>query len=195
MIGDWRDPGDDLPPMRLTIPRRRVHPRCPTDVEDPDDYYTFLEQPPVEQVQRLYSIDEVKRSARVRDIARRVDLDTLNFEFGSASISDTEVQQARGRRQRHGEAVEEEPGRDLPDRRPHRRRRLAEWPIWRCRTAAPKRWREALTNVFGIPPENLTTQGYGEQYLKVNTAAPDRENRRVAIRRITPLVAPVASNN
>ena len=24
---DWRDPGDDLPPMRLTIPRRRVHSR------------------------------------------------------------------------------------------------------------------------------------------------------------------------
>ena len=28
---------------------------------------------------------------------------------------------------------------------------------------------EALTNVFDIPPENLATQGYGEQYLKVNT--------------------------
>ena len=54
---------------------------------------------------------------------------------------------------------------------------------------------EALTNVFEIPPENLTTQGYGEEYLKVNTSGPERENRRVAIRRITPLVAPVASAN
>src|SRR5690606_181282 len=53
---------------------------------------------------------------------------------------------------------------------------------------------EALTNVFGIPPENLATQGYGEQYLKINTQERERENRRVAIRRITPLVAPVASN-
>jgi hypothetical protein len=44
---------------------------------------------------------------------------------------------------------------------------------------------DALTNVFGIPPENLTTQGYGEQYLKVRTQEPERENRRVAIRRIT----------
>ncbi len=52
---------------------------------------------------------------------------------------------------------------------------------------------EALTNVFAIPPENLATQGYGEQYLKVRTNEPERENRRVAIRRITPLVAPVAS--
>ncbi len=52
---------------------------------------------------------------------------------------------------------------------------------------------EALTNVFAIPPENLATQGYGEQYLKIGTEEPERENRRVAIRRITPLVAPVAS--
>ena len=51
----------------------------------------------------------------------------------------------------------------------------------------------ALTNVFAIPPENLVTQGYGETYLKVDTEEPARENRRVAIRRITPLVSPVAS--
>ena len=53
----------------------------------------------------------------------------------------------------------------------------------------------ALTDVFGIPAENLSTQGYGEQYLKVQTEGEERENRRVAIRRITPLVAPVASAN
>ena len=47
---------------------------------------------------------------------------------------------------------------------------------------------EALTNVFAIPPENLATQGYGEQYLKVNTDAPEEENRRATIRRITPLL-------
>ena len=51
----------------------------------------------------------------------------------------------------------------------------------------------ALTDVFEIPPENLVTQGYGEAYLKVETEEPNRTNRRVAVRRITPLVAPVAS--
>jgi outer membrane protein OmpA-like peptidoglycan-associated protein len=49
-----------------------------------------------------------------------------------------------------------------------------------------------LSDDFGIPPENLVTQGYGEEYLKVDTDGPNRENRRVAIRRITPLVSPVA---
>jgi outer membrane protein OmpA-like peptidoglycan-associated protein len=46
-----------------------------------------------------------------------------------------------------------------------------------------------LTEQFGIPPENLTTQGYGEQQLKVQTEGAERQNRRVSVRRITPLLA------
>ena len=45
-----------------------------------------------------------------------------------------------------------------------------------------------LTNQFGIPAENLTSQGYGKQFLKIPTPAPERANRRVAVRRITPLL-------
>jgi outer membrane protein OmpA-like peptidoglycan-associated protein len=46
-----------------------------------------------------------------------------------------------------------------------------------------------LTEQFQIPPENLTTQGYGEQQLKVPTQGPERANRRVKVLRITPLLA------
>ncbi|MBN9548753.1 MAG: OmpA family protein [Alphaproteobacteria bacterium] len=191
--GDWRDPGDDLPPMRLTIPRRDYILNS-EDVESDDDYYTFLEQPPVERVQRLYSIDEVKRSARVRDIARRIDLDTLNFDFGSATISDTEVQKLEGVANAMEKLLRKNPAETFlieghtdavgtPDANLALSDRRAEAVA------------EALTNAFGIPAENLATQGYGEEYLKVNTSAPNRENRRVAIRRITSLVAPVASNS
>jgi len=45
-----------------------------------------------------------------------------------------------------------------------------------------------LTDFYDVPPENLATQGYGERYLKIRTEAPERENRRVTIRRITPLI-------
>ena len=191
--GDWRDPGDDLPPMRLNIPRRDYI-LDSENVESDDDYYTFLEQPPVEKVQRLYSIDEVKRSARVRDIARRVDLDTLNFDFGSATISDTEVQKLDGVANAIEKLLKKNPAETFlieghtdavgtPDANLALSDRRAESVA------------EALTNAFGIPAENLTTQGYGEEYLKVNTPGPNRENRRVAIRRITSLVAPVASNS
>ena len=47
----------------------------------------------------------------------------------------------------------------------------------------------ALTEQFRVPPENLTTQGYGEQHLKVPTPGPEEQNRRVTVRRITPLLA------
>jgi outer membrane protein OmpA-like peptidoglycan-associated protein len=46
-----------------------------------------------------------------------------------------------------------------------------------------------LTDSFQIPAENLTTQGYGSQNLKVSTPGPERANRRVTVRRITPLLA------
>ena len=45
-----------------------------------------------------------------------------------------------------------------------------------------------LTNQFNVPAENLTTQGYGKQFLKIPTDGPERANRRVAVRRITPLL-------
>nr|WP_245316295.1 OmpA family protein [Mesorhizobium wenxiniae] len=190
---DWRDPGDDLPPIRIDIPREEYILDA-EGIEDPDDYYTFLEQPPVERVQRLYSIDEVKRSARVRDIARRIDLDTLNFEFGSASIPETEVQKLEGVASAMERLLEKNPaetflieGHTDAVGRPEANLALSDR---RAEAVA-----EALTNAFSIPPENLTTQGYGEEYLKVNTSEPNRENRRVAIRRITSLVAPVASAN
>ena len=49
-----------------------------------------------------------------------------------------------------------------------------------------------LTREFQVPPENLATQGYGAQYLKVQTTEASRENRRVTMRRITPLMAGAA---
>lgn len=190
-VGEWRDPGLDLPPLRLTIPEDEYILDA-EEVDDPDAYYAFLEQPPVERVERLYSIDEVKRSARIRDKTRRVDLDTITFEFGSAAIPESEVRRLEGVAtamekllarnpaetfliEGHTDAV----GSDVANLALSDRR---------AESVA-----EALTSVFGIPPENLSTQGYGEQYLKVNTEEPERQNRRVGIRRITPLVAPVAS--
>jgi outer membrane protein OmpA-like peptidoglycan-associated protein len=45
-----------------------------------------------------------------------------------------------------------------------------------------------LTDFYDIPPENLVTQGYGERYLKVDTEADERLNRRVTVKRITSLI-------
>lgn len=188
---EWRDPGEDLPPLRLRIPVREYILDA-GQVDDADTYYAFLDQPPVEQARRLYSVDEVKRSARLRDTVRRVDLDTITFATGSAEIARSEVEELEAIASAMLRLLDENPaetflieghtdavGSDISN--------LALSDA-RAESAA-----DVLTRVYGIPPENLVTQGYGERYLKVSTEGPSRENRRVAIRRITPLVAPVAS--
>ena len=192
-VRDWRDPGDDLPPMRLNIPRRQYI-LDSEYAQGPDDYYDFLEQPPVEKVQRLYSIDEVKRSARVRDIARRVDLDTLTFEFGSATIPESEIVKLEGVATAMERLLAKNPAETflIEGHTDAVGSDIANLALSDRRAEAVA---EALTNAFDIPPENLAPQGYGERYLKVDTESPERQNRRVAIRRITPLVAPVASAN
>jgi OmpA-OmpF porin, OOP family len=48
---------------------------------------------------------------------------------------------------------------------------------------------EILTTNFNIPPENLVTQGYGEQHLRVQKDGFSRENRRVEVQNITGLMA------
>jgi outer membrane protein OmpA-like peptidoglycan-associated protein len=192
-LEEWRDPGLDLPPMRLTIPREEYILESEY-VDDSNDYYEFLEQPPVEQVERTYSLNEVKRSARIRDKVRRIDMDTLTFEFGSATIAESEIDKLEGVATAMEKLLDENPAETflLEGHTDAVGSDLANLALSDKRAEAVA---EALTNVFGIPPENLATQGYGEQYLKVDTQARERENRRVAIRRITPLVAPVASAN
>jgi outer membrane protein OmpA-like peptidoglycan-associated protein len=55
----------------------------------------------------------------------------------------------------------------------------------RARAEAVKK---ALTTYYVISPRNLQTVGLGERYLKIPTAEPEGENRRVSISRATPLV-------
>ena len=192
-VDDWRDPGDDLPPMQLDVPVDEYIMDA-TTAEAPDAYYDFLEQPPVERVERLYSVDEVKRSARIRDKTRRIDLDTLTFEFGSDSIAEDQIQKLDSVAKAMEKVLARNPAETflIEGHTDAVGSDLANLALSDRRAEAVA---NALTDVFAIPPENLATQGYGEEYLKVRTQDPERENRRVAIRRITPLVAPVASAN
>ena len=192
-VRDRRDPGLDLPPFRLDVPEEEYI-LDSEQAPDPDDYYEFLEKPPVERVERLYSVDEVKRSVRVRQKTRRVDLDTVTFDFGSASIPESEVNKLEGVATAMERLLKENPAETflIEGHTDAVGSDVANLALSDRRAEAVA---QALTNVFGIAPENLATQGYGEQYLKVRTQAAERANRRVAIRRITPLVAPVASAN
>ncbi|NMG40559.1 OmpA family protein [Chelativorans sp. ZYF759] len=187
----WRDPARELPPLRLRIPAREYILEA-RRVEDPNVYYDFLDRPPVERVQRLYSVDEVRYSSRVRDIMPRIELDTLTFDFGSASIGETEVGRLQGMADAMHRLLERNPAEVFmieghTDAVGSHEANLA-LSDRRAEAVAI-----ALTDYFDIPPENLVTQGYGKNYLKINTQEPERLNRRVVVRRITPLVTPVAS--
>lgn len=185
----WRDPGEDLPPFRLTIPVGEYV--LYSEIADEDEIELFLAEPPLERAARVYSVDEVKRSSRIRDTVRRVEIGDLTFDTGEATVerdqvgSLTKVANAIiGLIERnpgevfliegHTDAVgSDESNLELSDRR--------------AETVA-----KLLTDLYDVPPENLVTQGYGERYLKVETEDEERANRRATVRRITPLVAPVA---
>lgn len=192
-VRQWRDPGLDLPPMRLDVPvDEYIFDAASYDNADADAYYEFLDKPPVERVERLYSIDEVKRSARIRDKTRRVDLDTLTFEFGSASIPEDQVPRLQSVADAMERLLKQNPAETFLIEG-HTDAVGSDFANLALSDRRAEAVANALTNVFGIAPENLATQGYGEQYLKIRTQAAERENRRVAIRRVTPLVAPVAA--
>lgn len=191
IIDNYRDPRAiggyyvDLPPPVIRIPRDRYI----VDAEDapPDLIYDTMLAPPVERIERRYSLDEIRYSPNVRQLMPSIDLDTINFDTGSWTIPPDQaaklqviadgLNRAISRNPRevfliegHTDAVGSDVDNlSLSDRR--------------AEAAA-----ELLTQQFQVPAENLTSQGYGKQYLKIPTDGPERRNRRVTIRRITPLL-------
>ncbi len=170
---------------RILIPREKYI--VEYEHASADDVYEALSAPPIEELDREYSLEEIRASPHLRDRMRRVDLDVINFEFGSWEISPDQygrlewVANAINRIlernpdeifliEGHTDAVgSEEDNLSLSDRR--------------AESVAT-----VLSEQFEVPPENLVTQGYGEEFLKVQTDGPERINRRVAARRITPLM-------
>ncbi len=175
-----------LPPPVISIPRNRYI----VEYEDasPDVIYETMLAPPVQRLERRYSLDEIRYSSSVRQMMPRVDLDTVNFDTGSWDISQDQVQKLRVIADAIKRAIARNPqevflieghtdavGSDLDNLSLSDRRAESVAAI--------------LTEYFQVPPENLTSQGYGEEYLKIQTEAAERQNRRVTLRRITPLLA------
>ena len=175
----------DLPPPVIRIPRERYI--VEAAVANPEMIYETLIAPPVERIDRRYTLEEVRYNEVLRERMPRIDIDTVTFDTGSWEIGPVEI----GRLDVIGEgisrAIARSPGEvflieghtdavgqdvdnlSLSDRR--------------AESVAL-----ALTERFQVPPENLTTQGYGAHYLKIPTQVAERQNRRVTVRRITPLL-------
>ena len=52
----------------------------------------------------------------------------------------------------------------------------------------------ALSELFNVPAANMVLQGYGETDLRVQTLDAERANRRVVVRRVTPLLQTAQAN-
>lgn len=174
----------DLPPLKLDMPRDRYI----LDGRQAgwEAYRDTLDAAPVEQIERAYSLDEIRDNQRLRAKLRRVDL-AVKFATGSAAIPRDQFDTLS----RLGEAIENRLP-DAPDEvfliEGHTDAVGDDISNLRLSDARAESVAYALTDYFKIPPENLIVQGYGEQYLKVNTQGPSAENRRVSVRRITPLL-------
>ena len=184
----YEDVGRRLPPLRPRFPARYYV--LAYEDTDADEVYRFLSKPPVEQARRLYSIDEVKRSARLRDTLPRVELGKLSFATGSARIDKRQAQGLKGMAAAMLKQIRANPAETFlieghTDAVGSARDNLV-LSDRRARAVA-----EALTRYYGVPAQNLYTQGYGEEFLKVKTNGPSSVNRRVTVRRTTPLVTAV----
>ncbi len=174
-----------LAPPAYSLPREKYI--VEYDNASEDDLYEALSAPPVARLERPYSLEEIRYSRPLREYMRRIDLDTINFEFGSFEVAPDQypklerlariIERVLRRNEAevfliegHTDAVgSDDDNLTLADRR--------------AESVAA-----ILVSEFNIPVENLVTQGYGEQFLKVETEAPEQQNRRVAFRRITPLL-------
>ena len=174
-----------LAPPMIRIPYNRYIVNA--EEASPDVIYETMMAPPVERIDRRYSLDEIRYSPSVRQRMPSIDVNTINFELGSWEIPPDQAAKLQAIADGLNRAIQENPravflieghtdavGNDVDNLSLSDRR---------AESAAT-----LLTQQFNVPAENLTSQGYGEQYLKEQTDGPSAINRRVTIRNITPLL-------
>jgi len=184
------DPGEifigDLPPLQLQIPQERYI--VPARRADYEVIFDTFAAPPVVEVEETFTLRQVRENERVRDLVRRVDLDSITFETGQATVRQSQVPLLEDIARAALALVDRDPttlllveghtdavGSDISNLALSDRR---------AETVA-----RILVAYYDVPPENLIVQGYGESFLKVQTQAAEEQNRRVTIRNITPLLS------
>ena len=153
-----------------------------------DDLYEAFDAPPVDSLERAYSLEEVRDNYELRQRMRYVELNNITFEFGAWELTPDQYPQLERLARAINRVLRRNPdevflieghtdavGSDVDNLSLSDRRASSVAQI--------------LSETFGVPPENLVTQGYGEQFLKIETPGPEPLNRRVQVRRIGPLMA------
>ena len=163
--------------------------------EDEEEIEQQLAARPVHRLPKRYSRDElydepevVLSQPEVRDALPGVEIDTINFGFNEAFVREEEVENLEVIAttierivaahpnevfviEGHTDAV----GSDAYNLGLSRQRAQAV--------------RKILLEFYNIEQDNIIAVGLGERYLKIPTPEPEQENRRVTVRRATPLLS------
>lgn len=180
----------EIPVVVSTLPKPTA-PVISTQGGDPE-LAAALAAIQARDIGRTFSLRQVRDIKEVRALAATVDVDNITFDTGSAAITTAQAENLADLGSFLKKMLAKNPGEIF----------LIEGHTDAVGSAASNlalsdRRAEsvalALTEYFGVPPENLVVQGYGESDLRVPTDGDERRNRRVAVRVITPLLT-VASN-
>lgn len=156
--------------------------------EDNEALQQQLLAPPRQQIQRRYTLNEFRARPELRQYMPGIELDTIRFGTNEAYIRAEEVGNLDG----IGEIIEQivfsEPG-EVFLIEGHTDAVGSDGYNFTLSAARAEGVREALLDYFNIPAQNLIAIGYGESYLRIPTPRAEQENRRVSVRRITPLLA------
>ena len=174
-----------LPPAHVEIPRGEYI--VDASAASEDDIYGALQAPPVEPLDRSYTLDEVLASVSLRERMRSISIDTIHFEFGSAEIGPEQAVMLEFVAAAIRDAANANPG-EVFLIEGHTDAVGSDQDNLSLSDRRAQAIADALSQQFGVPRENLVTQGYGKQFLLIPTDGPERRNRRVVVRRISPLL-------
>ncbi len=146
-----------------------------------------FDRPLAVDMEEIYSVNDVIEDPEIRRKVRSVNLDAITFPSGSSEITEEQLETLDNVAQAIANIIERKP-RELFLIEGYTDAVGAEefnQTLSEDRAAAVK---DALIVQYGIPEQNLIDVGYGEEFLKIDTPYDEEENRRVAIRNISPLV-------
>lgn len=185
IVGPDGPMGEPLPPRRI----RKKGPDIVIETPSSDQILRKLEAPVRVAPRRneRVTIREFKRRPELRRAAPSIDIQSINFEFGSAEIPYSQYRKV--------EIIANALDR-LLDRRPDSRVLIeghtdavgSDYSNQRLSEARAASLKRMLVREFGMPPYALETVGYGEEYLLVPTSGEEWQNRRVTLRRIDDFV-------
>ncbi len=169
-----------LPPPRLA--EVRIRPGT-----DPALFAAILAESERRDLGRSFSLTQVREIRELRELAPEITTEPITFETGSAVVRPSEAAKLVDLGRIMAALIAENP-RELFLIEGHTDATGGAALNLALSDRRAESVALALTQYFGVPPENMVVQGYGKRFLKVPTLEAEPANRRVAVRRISWLV-------